>query len=55
MSLARDLAEKGEKDVVVEYFDQCRKFWRMGTDKLDKWTKEVRVGIMPDFGANLVY
>jgi hypothetical protein len=55
MSLAKELAEKGEKDAVVEYFDLCRKFWRMGTDKLDKWTKEVRAGIMPDFGANLVY
>jgi tetratricopeptide (TPR) repeat protein len=55
MSLAKELAEKGEKDVVIEYFDLCRKFWSMGTEKLDKWAKEVRVGIMPDFGANLVY
>lgn len=55
MSLAKELAEKGEQHVVIEYFDLCRKFWKMGTAKLDMWTKEVRAGSVPDFGANLVY
>jgi hypothetical protein len=55
MSLAKELAEKGEKDVVIQYFDLCRKFWMMGDDKLDQWTKEVSAGIVPDFGANLLY
>jgi len=55
MSLARDLAEKGEKDVVIEYFDLCRKFWTGNTEKLDKWTAEVKAGKVPDFGANLIY
>jgi hypothetical protein len=55
MSLAKELAEKGETDVVVEYLDLCRKFWSMGDKNLDKWTKEVRAGIAPDFGANLLY
>lgn len=55
MSLAKDLLEKGERDVVLQYFDLCRKFWEMGHDQLDQWTKEVKAGAMPDFGANLVY
>ena len=41
--------------MVIEYFDLCRKFWTMGDAKLDQWTKDVRAGTVPDFGANLVY
>ena len=55
MSLAKDLLEKGEKETVLQYFDLCRKFWSMGGDKLDQWTKDVKAGQTPDFGANLVY
>jgi hypothetical protein len=55
MSLARDLLEKGERDVVLQYFDLCRKFWDLGHDQLDQWTKDVKAGKTPDFGANLVY
>lgn len=55
MSLAKDLLEKGEKDVVLEYFALCRKFWKMGSASLDQWTSEVKGGKTPDFGANLVY
>jgi len=55
MSLAKDLLEKGERDVVLQYFDLCRKFWSMGHAKLDQWTKDVKAGQTPDFGANLLY
>jgi len=55
MSLAKDLLEKGERDAVLQYLDQCRKFWKMDYGKLDEWRKEVKVGVIPDFGANLVY
>ena len=39
MSLAKDLVEKGERDVVVEYFELCRKFWRMDRGRLDQWSQ----------------
>jgi hypothetical protein len=55
MSLARDLLEKGERETVLQYFELCRKFWKMGQGDLDQWTKEVKAGQIPDFGANLVY
>jgi hypothetical protein len=55
MSLAKDLLEKGERDVVLEYFDLCRKFWELHRDRLDNWGQEVKAGKIPDFGANLVY
>lgn len=53
--LAKELLEKGERDVVVEYFSLCRQFWKMGGGQLDAWTAAVREGRTPDFGANLMY
>jgi tetratricopeptide (TPR) repeat protein len=55
MSLAKDLLEKGERDVVLEYFKLCRRFWRLHRGRLDTWSKEVEDGGVPSFGANLVY
>jgi hypothetical protein len=55
MSLAKDLLEKGERDTVLQYFELCRKFWTMDYGKLDQWSREVKAGHIPDFGANLVY
>ncbi len=55
MSLAKDLIEKGERNTALQYFELCRKFWKMDYGKLDDWSKEVKAGETPDFGANLVY
>ncbi len=53
MSLALELLEAGERDVVLEYFELCSKFW--DREELDVWTKEVKEGRIPGFGANLRY
>jgi tetratricopeptide (TPR) repeat protein len=55
MSLAKELLEAGEKETVLQYFQLCRKFWKTGDTRLDDWTKEVKAGQVPEFGANLVY
>jgi hypothetical protein len=55
MSLAKDLLVKGEKDVVLQYFELCRKFWEMHRGRLDEWSQDVKNNQMPDFGANLLY
>lgn len=55
MTLAKALLEKDRKDAVLEYFELCRKFWKMGGDRLDRWTKDVKAGDVPDFGGNLAY
>ena len=55
MSLAKELLETGERETVLQYFELCRKFWKMGGEDLDNWTKEVKAGKVPRFGANLVY
>jgi tetratricopeptide (TPR) repeat protein len=55
MALARELLEKGERDVVLEYFKLCEGFWDKHADILAKWSEAVENGEMPDFGPNLVY
>lgn len=55
MQLAKDLLEKGEPEVVIEYFNRCSSFWKMGRKELASWTSSVRSGKIPDFGANLNY
>ena len=55
MQLAKALLEKGETDVVIEYFKRCGAFWTMGKRELASWTSAARSGKSPDFGANLDY
>jgi hypothetical protein len=55
MRLARDLIDANERDAVLQYFDRCRSFWKMGGRKLDDWSATIRSGGKPDFGPNLAY
>lgn len=55
MSLAKDLLEKGENEVVIEYFTLCKSFWEMDDGRLDEWIVLVKAGRIPNFEANLVY
>jgi hypothetical protein len=55
MMLARELLEKGQLDVVVEYFRLCSKFWSYDRGQLARWTEQVKAGEIPQFFANLVY
>lgn len=55
MSLAKDLLYKGEREVALQYLDLCRSFWKMHNRRLDEWSREIKQGKIPDFGANLVY
>jgi len=53
MTLAKELLEKGERQIVLEYFKLCHTFWK--DEKLEEWSSVVRAGRVPDFGANLNY
>ena len=53
MTLANALLEQGEQQVVLEYFELCRKFWRR--DELDEWTKDINAGRIPEFRGQLLY
>ena len=53
MRLALELLQRGEREVVLEYFDLCSKFWPRA--RLEEWADVVKAGGIPDFGANLNY
>lgn len=57
MALAKALLEIGEREVVLEYFRLCSKFWNsdVAKEKLDDWSVLSAAGRIPDFRANLVY
>ena len=55
MQLAKELLERNETAVVLEYFELCKKFWKSPHQKLDDWTKDVKANRIPQFGANLAY
>lgn len=56
MSLARDLLMAGERDAVLQFFEECRAFWKGKGGKLDEWAEVVRGCCrLPEFGANFVY
>jgi hypothetical protein len=55
MVLAKELLEKGESDVVLQYFELCKNFWRMDHGKLDEWSAIVKGGGIPDLSSNLNY
>ncbi len=55
MTLAKQLLERGERDVVLRFFDLCGGFWKSGKDQLQQWTEQVQRGKIPNFGPNLNY
>jgi tetratricopeptide (TPR) repeat protein len=55
MVLAKELLAKGEKAVVIEYFDLCANFWKSKKDVLENWKAAVQKDEIPDFDANLRY
>jgi len=55
MSLASALLENGEREVVLQFLDLCKVFWKSHADELVGWSEQVQKGELPDFGANLNY
>ena len=47
--LANELLEEGERESVLQYFDQCARFWEEGRDRLREWATLVRSGTIPSF------
>ena len=55
MQLAKDLLDRGEAATVLEYLEECGRFWEGNRGKLAEWIVLVKAGLKPDFGANLGY
>jgi len=53
LTLADELLKLGEREIVIQFLEQCRQFWRVGSGRLDEWVAEIRSGKVPDFGPNL--
>ncbi len=53
MSLAKELLDRGERDTVVSYLQECESFWR--DPQLTQWIQMIKAGGTPNFGANLLY
>jgi hypothetical protein len=53
MTLAQEMLARGESAVVLQYFEECDKFWlNREKNKLAEWAAAVREGRMPDFGPS---
>jgi len=52
-SLAKALLERGERDVVLQYLDLCKGFWKENNEPLEQWRTTLRGGGNPDFGISL--
>jgi len=55
MSLANDLLVAGERDTVLDFLDECSKFWKMDGGKLSDWKTTIQSGGTPNFDPNLNY
>jgi hypothetical protein len=55
VSLAKDLLDRGEKPVVMEYLRLCKNFWTGPHNPIDHWIQDIEAGRKPEFGANLGY
>ena len=51
MDLAQDLLREGRREVVLEFFAKCGRFWEDEDGFLKQWAQDVREGRMPDFDA----
>ncbi len=55
MALAKELLTRGERQSVLEYLSECKQFWKLDKGRIDRWSAEIQGGVVPAFGANLVY
>ncbi len=53
MTLAKELLERGESEVVLRFLSLSSEFWEGKQETLQAWTARVEEGGMPDFGSNL--
>ncbi|MBU2529249.1 hypothetical protein KKF70_07710 [bacterium] len=50
MSLAKDLLEKGQKESVIKFLNECKKFWdvQCREDKIGEWIEEIENDKIPN-------
>jgi len=53
MTLAKELLDRGQSGVVLQFLKECSAFWN--TKDLKNWTAELQEGKTPDFSMNMDY
>ena len=53
MILARELLQAGEREAVLEYFNDIERFWKLSNGATTAWRQQVALGLVPSFGANI--
>lgn len=53
MTLAKELLDQGQSEVVLKFLRLCRVFWKLDSGRLEKWNSEIIAGRVPDFGTNM--
>jgi hypothetical protein len=48
--LAKELLVQGERDVVLQYLDNCLSLWPRGENALEIWISDIKNGKTPNFG-----
>ena len=48
-TLAQELLEAGEPEVVIDYIVRCKVFWKNKNQLLDSWVASIRAGNTPEF------
>ena len=55
MSLAEELLERGQSQVVLAFLKKCTKFWTSSGSPCSEWIQEMEDGQLPHFSMNLNY
>lgn len=55
LQLAKDLLDRNEFPTVIQYLEECVRFWDGNRGKLAEWIVLLKAGLKPDFGPNLGY
>jgi hypothetical protein len=53
-TLAKELLECGEKQVVIEFLRLSEIFWKENQNQIEHWIQQINSGENPDFGKNMV-
>jgi hypothetical protein len=52
MNLARELLNKGERETVMAYLEECLKFWTTHQDQVNSWITILKAGGTPDLQSS---
>jgi hypothetical protein len=55
MMLAKQLLDRGERDIVLEFLNMCSSLWQSENHEAEKWIYEIKNGRIPEFANAFLY